>query len=213
MVLDNDDALNIMFVVSLILSSVLVLISTAAFGRQLSDLDYQLAAKLNGIRRTQSWINLRIHFNRIAFALAFTTTSILGLFDIEYIIRTWVGRSLFLLVLIGYVFSSILDWRGERKQLKALVENSDSGNIPVLRFKAHAFNNKLAIITGLAELLKENKDSITQDDIIALNHIVKEMDEQFKDIHKTIRALDPNYYIRPEMKEDNNESGKVGRPI
>jgi hypothetical protein len=114
-------------VAAIVLGVLLLLASAAAFGRILADLEYQLAAGLNGVRRIQSHINLRTHGNRIGLALFTLVAGVLGLLDAGPAWREWVARALFLAVLAGYTVSSILDWLAERAQVRLLLRERDEG--------------------------------------------------------------------------------------
>src|SRR5688572_29082933 len=123
------DSLDVLLWASIILSLVLMIISLMSVGKHASELQYQKARKLNGIRWIQSWINLRIQGNRVFFALAFCVTSIIGIVEVEFLLRSWIGRSLFFGVLIAFTVSAAMDWMAEAKQLKILLEFEDVNNI------------------------------------------------------------------------------------
>lgn len=108
--------------VSIVLSVLLALASMAALGRKLADLEYQIAAGINGVRQIQAWINVRTHANRVFLGLAFLATSILLVADTPVLWRTWVGRVLFILVLGSYTAASVLDWFDERRQVHLLLK-------------------------------------------------------------------------------------------
>lgn len=123
-------ALQALLIAATVLGVLLMLTSGAAFGRILADLEYQVAAGLNGVRRTQSHINLRTHGNRIGLGLFALITSILTFANVDLIWRTWIGRMLFLLVLLSYTISSILDWVDERRQVRLLLRERDRQGAP-----------------------------------------------------------------------------------
>lgn len=114
-----------LLIAATVLGVLLMLTSGAAFGRILADLEYQVAAGLNGVRRIQSHINLRTHGNRIGLGLFVLTTSMLTFADVDLTWRTWISRVLFLLVLASYTLSSILDWLDERSQVRLLLRERE----------------------------------------------------------------------------------------
>jgi hypothetical protein len=122
----DDPVLFWMLVGTLILSVLLLLASSLTLGRKLADLEYQIAAGINGIRRIQSWVNIRTHANRVFLALAFLIVALLSLTDVPGFWRTWVDRVLLILVLANYTLSSILDWIDDRRQVALLL--AEQGN-------------------------------------------------------------------------------------
>jgi hypothetical protein len=114
-----------LLIATVALSVLLVLISTATVGRILADLEYQYATGLDGVRRIQSYVNLRTHGNRVWLGLFALTVSILSLTDVSLLWRTWVGRLMFLAVLTSYAVSSCLDWRAERQQVRLLLRERE----------------------------------------------------------------------------------------
>jgi hypothetical protein len=117
----DDPALFWMLVGSLVLSVLLLFASGMTLGRKLADLEYQYAAGINGIRRIQSWVNIRTHGNRVILALAFLFIAMLSLTDAPVFWRIWVSRALLILVLANYTLSSILDWIDDRRQVALLL--------------------------------------------------------------------------------------------
>ena len=179
------DFLELMFWISIIMSATLAVISLMAVGKHASELQYQIARRLNGIRWIQSWINLRIHTNRVVFAAAFFTTSVLGLTTVDIISRTWIGRMLFMCVLSAFLISAVMDWCAEAKQLKILLEYEDVNKIPQMRVDLHALNNVLTEYFGLenAQHLEAINRSELQEQIIRL----------VKGIQFNLHAMDPSY--------------------
>lgn len=114
----GDDALIGLLVYSLALSLLLVLVSSAALGRKLADLEYQQAAGINGIRSIQAWVNVRVNTNRVLLGLAFIVFTTLLLADAPVDLRTWAFRALFSVMLSSFAASSVLDWMADRKQLR-----------------------------------------------------------------------------------------------
>jgi hypothetical protein len=115
------------------LSLTLILAATATLGRKLADLEYQRVTGINGVRRLQAWINARTHANRVFLGLTFLTTSVLAISDVPPLWRTWIGRVLFILVLLAYTVSSVLDWLDERRQVKLILAEQRAGVAPDLR--------------------------------------------------------------------------------
>ena len=123
----DDPVLFGLLILTTVLGVLLVLASSAAFGRILADLEYQYAAGLNGVRRIQSWVNLRTHGNRVGLGLLSLISGVLVFSDVPDIWRLWVTRSLFVGVLLSYTVSSLLDWRDERRQVRLLLQERDHG--------------------------------------------------------------------------------------
>ena len=109
------------------LGIVLVLASGAAFGRILADLEYQLAAGLNGVRRIQSKVNLRTHGNRIMLGVFALGVGIMGLTSLSLVWQNWISGILFLGVLTIFCASSMLDWLAERRQVGLLIRERRAG--------------------------------------------------------------------------------------
>jgi hypothetical protein len=122
----DDPILGWLLVLVGVLSLTLILASMATLGRKLADLEYQSVAGINGVRRIQAWINARTHANRVFLGLTFLATSVLTISDIPPLTRTWIGRVLFILVLLAYTVSSVLDWLDERAQVKILLRENQS---------------------------------------------------------------------------------------
>lgn len=120
--MDEADVLPALLIASITLGVLLLLVSGAAFGRILADIEYQYAAGINGVRRIQSRVNLRTHGNRILLGLFALVTGILGLTDLTIVWRTWVGRVLFLLLLMIFALASVVDWLDERSQVRYLLK-------------------------------------------------------------------------------------------
>ena len=117
----EDAGLSALLALMLGLGVLLVLTASAALGRKLSDLEYQIEAGINGIRRIQSHINVRVHANRVLLGLVFIATNVLTLADAPLLWRTWIGRVLFILVLVDFTMSAVLDWFSERQQVRLLL--------------------------------------------------------------------------------------------
>ncbi len=112
------------------LSLILVLTSAAAFGRILSDIEYQHLAEINGVRRIQSFVNLRMHGNRVLLGLVFGTLAVMALIDMPELWRIWAGRVLLVLLLVAYAASSVFDWFAERRQVAILMREQRQGLRP-----------------------------------------------------------------------------------
>lgn len=116
--------LYLLLVASLAAACVLILMSTAMVGKKLSERDYQRAAGINGTLRIQVGINVRTHLMRVFVGVTFTVFSVLLLADAPMVWRQWVNRLLFVLVPLGYVVASILDWLAEREQMRIELANA-----------------------------------------------------------------------------------------
>lgn len=192
----SEFPLDVLFWSSLLLSIPLFIISLMAVGKHVADLQYQVAANLNGIRWIQSWINLRTHANRVAFAFAFTLTSVLGIFDVEYITRSWIGRVVFLIVLVAFLLSAILDWFAENRQLKILMQYSKVNNVTSVRVYLHKLRSSLQILYGVAELPDDtpNREKLVTD---AQYNVSVLLDL----IQRDVRAMDPSYSAKEPVQE------------
>lgn len=182
------DWLEVSFWISIVLAIPLLIASLMAVGKHAADLHYQKAANLNGIRWIQSWTNLRTHGNRCFFAAGFITTSILGIVDVEPIARSYIGRIIFIGILIIYLISAVLDWFAEHKQLTILLKYEEINKIPAIRLNLHKLNNNVAIYSGLVELLPKDDDKS-----IELNVAYEDMLNTIKAIQNDIRTMDPSY--------------------
>lgn len=185
--------LEVLFWISIVFSALLALLSTMAVGKHFAEIQYQREKGLNGIRWIQSIMNLRIHGNRVFFALAFATVSILALFDIDVYVRTWTGRVLFLSVLLIFFLSALLDWRDERKQLAILLKYEDINNIAKMRLQLHVLISRLAAYYGHVELTTVDEETRRE-----LENLQCEMKALIKDIQKDLHKMDPTY----RQKED-----------
>lgn len=134
----DDPVLFWMLVGTLLLSVLLLLAAGMTLGRKVADLEYQIAAGINGIRRIQSWVNIRTHANRVALALAFLAIAMLSLIDAPIFWRSWVSRALLLLVLANYTLSSILDWIDDRRQVALLLAEQGDRALRPERAEAEA---------------------------------------------------------------------------
>ncbi len=104
---------------------VLLVASSFAFGRIAADLEYQLVAGLNGVRRIQSLVNLRTHGNRIMLGVFGLAIGIMGLTNLSITWQNWIAGVLFLGVLAVYCVSSALDWVSERRQVRLLIKERE----------------------------------------------------------------------------------------
>lgn len=188
--MSDELALDILFYLAIVFSVPLLFISIMAVGKHVADLQYQIAAKLNGIRWIQSWIGLRTHFNRVLFAAVFLIVSVIGLFDVDLTIRMWVGRSLWLLLLLTYFASSILDWKAEQKQLRILMKFEDINNIPTMRLAIHKLNSRLTYYYGLTEFISKSEEQTKEIELVQ-----DEIKTIIKGIQIDIHSMDPSYKI------------------
>lgn len=198
MSITDEATLDILFYLALLFGFPLLIISIMSVGKHFADLQYQIVAKLNGIRWIQSWMNLRIHSNRVAFASAFLIVSILGLADVDLATRMLVGRSLWLCVLAIYFISSILDWRAEQKQLRILIKYEEVNNIPAMRLALHKLNGKLTYYYGLTETLAENEEQ--KKDIILAQEQIRML---IRSIQLDLHSMDPSYKTAVQQADEN----------
>lgn len=184
----NDEILGLLFWSSVILGVPLLIVSMMAVGKHVADLQYQIARRLNGIRWIQSWTNLRIHSNRVLFAIAFLSTSILGLFDVEVTTRIWVGRIGFLVVLLAFTISAFFDWAAEAKQLRILLRYEEINNIPKMRVELHALNNRIAEYFGIIAFIKKNDFQIKD-----VERLEAEIRLLVTSLQTDLHNMDPSY--------------------
>jgi hypothetical protein len=105
---------------SVILSILVLIGSSLAFGRILADLEYQHTAGLNGVRRIQSHVSLRTHAKRMLLGLFGLVRGIMGLMTVDLLVQYWVAGILFLILLVVFAISSVLDWFAERDSVRIL---------------------------------------------------------------------------------------------
>lgn len=141
-----DLVLTLLLMVSMVLSVMLIIVSTAALGRKLADLEYQELAGLDGVRKIQSWINVRMQANRIFLGLTFIVFSSLLLAGAPEGLRTWAFRIMFALLLAGFVVSALLDWRAERHQLQILMREQPSASVDVATIQPAAVEDIAAAV-------------------------------------------------------------------
>lgn len=194
-IVTNEQFLDVVRGVSIFLALPLMIISLMALGKHFSDLLYQRAKGLNGIRWIQSFINIRIHSNRVFFAFAFFTTSILNLAEVDPVIRAWIGVLLFLGVLTSFLISAIMDWFAEAKQLEELLKYEEVNRIPEMRLNLHRVQNRLMALYGYIEL-HATVDEKTSAEIVILQEELKLL---VKSVQMDLHAMDPSY--REEKKE------------
>lgn len=120
--LTDELAADMLRVITILCSLVLVVIAAGMLGRDLADLEYQVAAGVNGIRRLQASINKRTHMNRILLGFVFILTSMISLTDLAPIWLVWVNRLSYLGLIMSFSASSVRDWYDEKKQMVYLVE-------------------------------------------------------------------------------------------
>lgn len=190
--------LDVMVWISIAFSILLAIISIMAVGKHFTDLQYQKAAKLNDIRWIQSWINIRTHSNRVLFALAFLTASILALTDVNIVVRTWIGRILFMILLFVYLTSSILDWLAEHKQLLILMRFEHINNLPSIRLSIHKLSNLLFEYFGLMSLMRERTADLEnkgqdREEIRSVEDLEAHIKATVKSIQLDIHSMDPTY--------------------
>jgi hypothetical protein len=125
----NGLVLQGLLIVSLVLSVLLVLISAGATGSHLATLQYQRASGVNGIRQIQAWKNLRTHGNGVCLGLVFIVVTVMLLAGAPEIWRQWVNRVLFTLLMMTFTGSSVLDWLGDREQMRLLLSEEAASQL------------------------------------------------------------------------------------
>lgn len=190
--MSNDNIfLESMFWASIVIAIMLILASTITIGRYLADVEYQKAAKLNGVRWIQAVINLRTQANRVLLALVVLTTSIFGLLDLDLTFRIWINRTALIIVLLAFFVSSLADWFAERRQLQILMQYSEINKVGALRLLIHRFRNKLTMIIGLSETaINKTNDGLLK---IEFDQATKDAIDALEEIQTEIRAMDPAY--------------------
>lgn len=198
MISSVDDLLVVMLVITLIASIVLAMIGSMSIGRKVVDLEYQKARKLNGIRTIQTWINLRVQLGRVLLAVAFATTALMSLIDAPLLLRMWVGRGLFIVVIIAFAISAIQDWLDERKQMYIIIDEEGRSGFTAARIRAHIINNKLNIASGIVELASNETSKNDDNALEELRFVLHDVEEQFKELQLLVRDMDPAYKIEKE---------------
>lgn len=169
-----------------------------AVGKHLADLQYQHVARLNGIRWIQSITNLRKHSDRVIFALAFIVTSIMGLIDVEIIVRVWTGRILFMTVLLVYLINAIYDWFAEHKQLQILLKYEEINRLPAIRIGLHKLANQLSMLYGLIEFIPKEAAQIRE-----IDEIQGSVQITLRGVQDDVRAMDPSYLAKKDQDVPN----------
>lgn len=180
------DVLDWILIISVVCAIILFSVSMATLGRQISDLEYQVAVNINGIRRLQSWINIRIQACYIFMAFVFITTSLLGLAGASLEVRLWVNRSLYLVLLGLFMFNTILAWMAEQRQVQLLIGESGKPIVPEIRAKGHILMGKMQVVASLVDS-GVSGDELTE----SLNEVITEV----KSLQGLLRKLDPTYKI------------------
>lgn len=116
--MNTGDILDGLLLASIALSFALVLVSTAAAGRTMADLERQAERGVTGTPRIQAWVNLRTNLNRAALGVVFATINLMLLANAPEPYRMWTNRSLWTLLLASFVVMGILDWIAERDQVR-----------------------------------------------------------------------------------------------
>lgn len=186
----DDIILEIIVWLCVFLSVILFIFSTAAFGSQYSDLQYQKEAGINGPRQIQSKINIRINSNRMLVAFVFAGASIIMIADVNIYLRGWIVRLGFLSILIAFTISSVLDWVAHKKQIKYLMNDPYSVKLASLRTQMHGLRQPLAVVfSGISLLEKTDKESEI------LDEAMKEVTEKLDQLQNDIRSLDPQFRV------------------
>lgn len=187
----EETILDTLLWAAILVSVVLGFLSTAALGRQYADLEYQREINLNGIRKIQSWVNMRIHSNRIALAVSYTITSIISIVDYNIVGRMWISRVLFLTILLAFTASALLDWLAERRQVKIIVNDPGMSKIGDIRNQIHSFRQSMQELYGVVELIKKTQ---AEDEVV--QRVLQDLTARIDKLHSDIRSLDPQY--RPQ---------------
>lgn len=194
--MDEEKFLNGILWLSVLISMPLLIVSLMAVGKHFAELQYQILRQLNGIRRIQSHVNLRTHGNRTIFALVYIVVAISGLFSVDMELRSWISRILFLLLLVAFTVSALLDWHAEHAQLRILLHFEDVNNISRMRNTLHTLNNRIGEYWGLASMLTKNTVCETE-----METLQGEIQGLLQSIQFDLHSMDPSYM---------HERGKLG---
>ena len=162
----DEGVLDGLLVLALVLSVILVLISSAATGRRISDLEYQREAGLNGIRKIQAHINIRAHLGRVLLGLLFIVVTVLLLADAPMHWRTVTYRTLYAALLLYFVVSAVLDWLGDRQQMKLTMADDASALATIVASAARATASQAAVDSYRSmadEAVKQLEDAANTD--------------------------------------------------
>ncbi len=116
-----DDPLIVLVIVMLAVGTGLSVIASAALGRAITGLELQQNRGVDGPPLIQSWINIRVHGNRLACGMAFAGIALLSLTDTPALIRAWVDGGLLVVLLLSLTVSEGLDWLAGKAQLRYLI--------------------------------------------------------------------------------------------
>ena len=111
---------------TIVLSIFVIVGSALAFGRILADLEYQETAGLNGVRHIQSHVSLRTQGKRIMLGLFGLTLGIMALTTLDIAWQYSFAGLLFLLILLLFGVSSVLDWFSERESVRILFHEREA---------------------------------------------------------------------------------------
>lgn len=114
----DDQVLFLLLICVLVLGQLLAIVSGIAMGGHISDLLYQVEARVNGIDRIQSLMDIRANSCRIALGLVFWVSALLALADTDVWARTWVARVLWIVVLVMFTAAAVLDRVDKWRQLR-----------------------------------------------------------------------------------------------
>jgi hypothetical protein len=125
----SNDVLYALLVASLAVSCGLILAALVMTGKKLADRGYQKAAGINGTMRIQSSKELRTYALRACVGVTFGGFAILLMADAPMLVRQWFNRSLFVLLPLGYLIATALDWLAEQEQLRLEIAATDAGRV------------------------------------------------------------------------------------
>lgn len=100
----------------------LMMMAMAMVGRKVTDLEYQIAAELDGVRRIQAVVNIRTHTLRVLLGLAFAVAGMMTLANAPSFWSSLVSGVLLVGVLSGYMVAAVLDWLDDQKQVRILLD-------------------------------------------------------------------------------------------
>ena len=111
-----------LLVTSVTLGIMLLLVSMAALGRKVADLELQVERNIQGVPRIQAMISIRSQIGNVLLALIFVVINILLLAGAPMEVRTWTNRVLWTFLLAIVLGHAIVDWLAERKQVHLLIQ-------------------------------------------------------------------------------------------
>lgn len=153
--MDERDVLAALLIGSVLLAVLLILAATAAIGRKLTDLEYQVARGITGAPRIQSWIALRTQIDRALLGIVFVIINSLLLAGAPEIWRMWTNRVAWTVLLSLVLISAVLDWLDERRQVRLVIAHEDA-------LAARLMEEAAAIEQQRSAALQSDRDSYRQ---------------------------------------------------